>query len=73
MNKEIQALLEQSGLQPYYVAQEEHIKKFAKLLIEQSIRVVAEVPPGYKDYRSQIEETMRNDCVDYLKRYWGVE
>lgn len=33
MNEQIKLFAEQAGLQPYYDAQAEHIKKFAELII----------------------------------------
>jgi 2-iminoacetate synthase ThiH len=38
MNTQIKKLLEQSGLQPYYDAQEGHIEKFAELLIKECLQ-----------------------------------
>lgn len=35
MNKRIKELLEQSGLQPYYDAQEGQIEKFAQLIVRE--------------------------------------
>lgn len=39
MNNRVKELLEQSGLQPYYDAQEAHINKFAELIIQECIAV----------------------------------
>lgn len=41
MNEQIKALLAQSGLQPYYDAQEEQIEKFAELIIRECADFVA--------------------------------
>jgi hypothetical protein len=38
MNKRINLLLEQSGLQPYYDAQEGQIEKFAELIVAEAFR-----------------------------------
>ena len=37
--------------------------------IEECIRLVSAVQPGYRDYRSQIEAEMQADCVAVLKDY----
>lgn len=40
MNKRIKLLLEQSGLQPYYDAQEGQIEKFAQLIVKECLSKV---------------------------------
>ena len=35
--------------------------------------VVKNVQPGYKDYRSQIEEAMQDDCVEAVKQHFGIK
>ncbi len=40
MNQKIKSILQQSGLQPYYDAQEGHIEKFAELLIKECANIV---------------------------------
>jgi len=39
MNERIQALLTQSGLQPYYDAQQGQIEKFAELIVRECINI----------------------------------
>jgi len=41
MNERIKELLKQSGLRPYYEAQEEDIEKFAKLIVRECADFVA--------------------------------
>jgi hypothetical protein len=50
MNERIQELLEQSGLQPYYDAQEGQIEKFAELIVAECMRQVEE------EYKSVLED-----------------
>ena len=40
MNERIKELLKQSGLQPYYEAQEGQIEKFAELIIKDCIEAI---------------------------------
>jgi hypothetical protein len=40
MNKRIKELLEQSGLQPYYDAQQGHIEKFVELIVRETCSVL---------------------------------
>ena len=52
---------------------DDRIEKFAELIVRECVDVVAGVMPGYKDYRSQIEEAMRDDCVAAVKQHFGIE
>lgn len=49
------------------------IERFAKLIVEECIDVINKTPNGYRDYRNQIEDAMRNACVDDIKQHFGVE
>ena len=40
MNKRIQELADQAGLQPYYDAQKEQISKFAKLIVKECVSLM---------------------------------
>jgi hypothetical protein len=46
---------------------------FAKLVINKCLRLVNETQPGYKDYRSQIEQEMKADCMESIERYFDDE
>jgi len=48
------------------------ITKFAELIIRECLTVVNDTPLGYRDYRNQIEQGMRDACVDRLKNHFGV-
>ena len=56
-----------------YFDAEKFEQEFAKLLIKECIKTVKEVQPGYKDYRSQIEEAMQDDCVEAIKHYFEIK
>lgn len=68
MNERIKELLKQSGLQPYYDAQEGQIEKFAELIVRECISTLEE-----KIYRSIDNEgdEIWTDLI--LKEHFGVE
>jgi hypothetical protein len=76
MNERIRELAEQATVpfkdenlfECYHFSKE----KFALLLIQECLTVVNDTPVGYRDYRNQIEEGMRDACVDRLKNHFGV-
>lgn len=47
--------------------------KFAELIIKDCLSIVENLPSGYIDYRNQIEDAFRRDCVEKMKRHFGVE
>ena len=47
--------------------------KFAELIVMECIGIVENLSPGYKDYRDQIEDAFRRDCVIEIKKRFGVE
>lgn len=73
MNNRILKLREQAGLQPYYDAQEGQIEKFAELIVGECVDIIEKLPPGYKDYRDQIEDAFRRACVKEIRQQLGVE
>lgn len=44
-----------------------------KVVVKECIGVINKTPNGYRDYRNQIEDAMRNACVDDIKEHFGVE
>lgn len=48
-------------------------KKFAELLIRDCIDIIRRVPPGYQDYRSQIEQGMQQAIVNSLIYSYNLE
>ena len=80
MNKRIQELVEQAngsigtGLEFAVVFGElEDFEKFALLIVQECVSVVEGMQPGYKDYRDQIEDAFRRDCVAEINHKFGVE
>lgn len=49
------------------------ILNFAELIVKECISTVENLSPGYDDYRNQIEDAFRGDCVAELKHKFGVE
>ena len=48
-------------------------EKFAELIVAECVGIVENLSPGYKDYRDQIEDAFRRDCVIEIKEHFGVE
>jgi len=57
----------------YSCVSKENIQNFAELIAKECIMVVKSVQPGYKDYRSQIEEAMQDDCVEAIKQHFEIK
>ena len=51
----------------------EAIQKFAELIVRECVDIVSKVPNGYRDYRNQIEDAMRTDCLQAIQEHFGVE
>ena len=67
MNVRIQELAGECGfrVQPdiYDRNQSFDIEKFSMLIIQDCLNIIEELPPGYRDYRDQIEDAFRRDCL----------
>ena len=50
-----------------------NLEKFAELIVAECVGIVENLSPGYKDYRDQIEDAFRRDCVIEIKKHFGVE
>ena len=74
MNQRIDELLKQTGtdVSGKWVGID-NAKKFAELIVQECVGIVEGMEPGYKDYRDQIEDAFRRDCVAEIKQYFGVE
>ena len=48
-------------------------KKFAELIVRECIASIENADNGFEDYRNQIEDGMRNHCIDLIKNKFGVE
>jgi hypothetical protein len=64
MNTQIKRLLEQSGLQPYYDAQEGQIEKFAELLVQECAEVADNADATREKWQS---------IGKFVKEHFGVE
>jgi len=84
MNEQIKALLlnernmfvngvTESNNKIYIHGSEENLEKFALLIVNRCIEIVESIEPGYEDYRNQIEDAFRRDCVTEIKYDFGVE
>ena len=83
MNERIKALLlnarnmfvngvTESNNKIYIHGSEENLEKFAELIVKECVGVVENLSPGYEDYRNQIEDAFRRDCVEQIKQHFGV-
>jgi len=88
-NKRIQELAEQAWLADSveidpnykkYVGTEPVLKhltgynqKFAELIVRECVDIVSKVPNSYRDYRNQIEDVMRADCLQAIQEHFGVK
>jgi citrate lyase synthetase len=74
MNERIKELVEKSFI---YDKQNDssffNKEKFAELIVAECVGIVENLSPGYKDYRDQIEDAFRRDCVIEIKKHFGVE
>ena len=80
MNDRIKELAEQAGFR--YINDERigwagnynsSLGKFAELIVKECADIVEGLSPGYDDYRNQIEDAFRRDCVEKIKEHFGVE
>ena len=83
MNKRIQELAEQAGLQPYYDAQKEQIAKFAELIVKECMSLMKEQKDYYDNpgtyetdeyyIRMKAQADAFNNAVSIIKNHFGVE
>ena len=76
MNDRIQELAEQAkaGVPPGLVVSEwiqVYNQKLGQLIVQECVSIVEGLSPGYTDYRNQIEDAFRRDCVEQLKQHFG--
>ena len=72
MNERIKELAREAGLlvhNPEGVPSK--LDKFSELLIQECISVVQNLSPGYTDYRNQIEDAFRMDCMLEMRKHFG--
>ena len=70
MNNRLKELMLEAG----YAAPElaGRAQKLIELLIKECTNVVEQLPAGYQDYRNQIEDAFRRDCISKMKEHFGV-
>jgi hypothetical protein len=74
MNERIKELSIKAGFPEWSNhAIEFELEKFAELIIKECIGIVENLSPGYQDYRNQIEDAFRRDCIAEIKYRFGVE
>jgi len=78
MNERIKELIEQARKKPMgdswcYTSPKEFELKLAELIVKECVGIVETLPPGYKDYRDQIEDAFRRCCIEDIKKHFGVE
>ena len=56
-----------------YEIQLKEYEKFAELIVRECVGIVENLSPGYQDYRNQIEDAFRSDCIAEIKYRFGVE
>lgn len=71
MNERIKEIAKQSGLW-FVTPREDLINDFAELIVQECVNTVENLSPGYQDYRNQIEDAFRRDCVEEIKQHFGV-
>ena len=75
----IKELAEQAGYTPLpgfdfaNELQEVFLNKFAELIVRECIASIENADNGFEDYRNQIEDGMRNHCIDLIKNKFGVQ
>lgn len=70
MNEKMKELLKQSGLQPYYDAQEGHIEKFAELIVKECANLCDD---GAGQMSSLSENIWKNHCRNLIKDHFGID
>ena len=72
MNERIKELMQEAGLQPYYDAQEGQIEKFAKLIVNECIDMMAQRQYEGIDELWSVDETMMKATID-IAEHFGIE
>ena len=74
MNERIRELAHEAGLPTYNPEGiPTKLEKFAELIVQECVGVVENLSPGYNDYRNQIEDAFRGDCVGKIREHFGVK
>lgn len=74
MNERIRELAHEAGLPTYNPEGiPTKLEKFAELIVGECIDIIEKLPPGYKDYRDQIEDAFRIASVVEIKNRFGIK
>lgn len=72
MNERIQELAKQAGYNGHYATEEFDVDEFAELIVRECISTIENAENGYRDYRNQIEDAMRDHCLWLIKDKFGI-
>ena len=72
MNERIFKMIQEQNGNRGFLWTEEDKEEFAEFIVQQCINLVKNLPPGYKDYRNQIEDSFRIDCIEKIEQYFGI-
>jgi hypothetical protein len=73
LKKEWYSKYGESVQEDHYFFTPEDLDEFALLIIQECIKTVDILPNGYKDYRNTIENEFREDCINTMKKHFGIE
>ncbi len=76
MNERIRELAKQAtkhSKEGFYTYTQLDEQKFAELIVGECIDIIEKLPPGYKDYRDQIEDAFRIASIVEIKQRFGVK
>ena len=72
MNERMAELFGEAGISDS-INEEFGIEYLAELIVKECISVVENLSPGYNDYRDQIEDAFRRDCIEEMRAKFGIE
>jgi hypothetical protein len=72
MNERIKEIALQAGGSHYPDVGGKTLELFASLLIKECVDIIENLTPGYDDYRNQIEDAFRRDCITNINYRFGV-
>ena len=78
MNERIKQFERESHLDVYALGLdrakwEDVLQRYTEMIVQECVGIVENLSPGYKDYRDQIEDAFRRDCVEEIKKQFGIE
>lgn len=78
MNENIEELIKKAGI-PATIGTSitftslNTLEKLVEVVVRECVGVVENMSPGYHDYRDQIEDAFRRDCVEEIKYKFGIK